>query len=173
MQKKKISIAPILFLYYEESVCSLLLNYNKVYLVSSLIAKPNKQATRAKHFEPECRCKTIANSAMKSHFCPVQNYLDLKNDKAKLYSYQVNLGSWVNMKRAIFSVCSNFRHIWMKTFFIGTQFHSIMIWGQMTLNWSFVMFDFSKAQFTLVKKFLRFKLQKLSLVRFSCKMQCS
>ena len=90
-----------------------------------------------------------------------------------VYSYQIILGSWVNMKRTICSVCSNFCHIWMKTFFIGTQFHSIMIWGQMTLNWSFVMFDFSEAQFTLVQIFLRFKLQKLSLVRFSCKMQCS
>ena len=34
-------IAPILFLYYEESVCPLLLKYNKVYFESSLIAKPN------------------------------------------------------------------------------------------------------------------------------------
>ena len=38
---KKNLIAPILFLYHEESVCPLLLNYNKVYLVSSLIAKPS------------------------------------------------------------------------------------------------------------------------------------
>ena len=29
-------IAPILFLFYEESVCPLLLNYNKVHLASSL-----------------------------------------------------------------------------------------------------------------------------------------
>jgi hypothetical protein len=40
MQKKKISIPPILFLYYEESACPLLLNFNKVYFASSLIAKP-------------------------------------------------------------------------------------------------------------------------------------
>jgi hypothetical protein len=40
MQKNIFLIAPILFLYYEESVCPLLMNYNKVYLVSSLIAKP-------------------------------------------------------------------------------------------------------------------------------------
>ena len=38
--KKKFLIAPILFLYYEESVCPLLFKYNKVYFVSSLIAKP-------------------------------------------------------------------------------------------------------------------------------------
>ena len=31
--KKKL-ISPILFLYYEQSVCPLLLNYNKVYFVS-------------------------------------------------------------------------------------------------------------------------------------------
>ena len=37
MKKKK--NAPILFLYYKQSVCPLILNYNKVYLVSSLIAK--------------------------------------------------------------------------------------------------------------------------------------
>ena len=41
MQKKKFSIPPILFLYYEESACPLLLNFNKVYFASSLIAKPN------------------------------------------------------------------------------------------------------------------------------------
>ena len=35
----------ILFLYYEESVCPLLLNYNKVYFASSLIAKPSMHAT--------------------------------------------------------------------------------------------------------------------------------
>ena len=40
MQKKKFSIPPILFLYYEESACPLLLNFNKVYFASSLIAKP-------------------------------------------------------------------------------------------------------------------------------------
>jgi hypothetical protein len=40
MQKKKNLIAPILFLYYEESVCPLILKYNKVYFVSPLIAKP-------------------------------------------------------------------------------------------------------------------------------------
>ena len=33
-------IAPNLFLYYELSVCPLILNYNKVYLAASLIAKP-------------------------------------------------------------------------------------------------------------------------------------
>ena len=38
--KKKFLIAPILFLYYEESVCPLILKYNKVYFVSSLITKP-------------------------------------------------------------------------------------------------------------------------------------
>ena len=32
---------PILFLYYEESVCPLILKYNGVYSVSSLITKPN------------------------------------------------------------------------------------------------------------------------------------
>ena len=36
-------IAPILFLYYELSVCPLILNYNKVYLAASLIAKPSKK----------------------------------------------------------------------------------------------------------------------------------
>ena len=41
MQKKNFLIAPILFLNYEESVCPLLLKYNKVYFVSPLIAKPN------------------------------------------------------------------------------------------------------------------------------------
>ena len=40
--KKKKSMAPILFLYSELSVCPLILNYNKVYLALSLIAKPNK-----------------------------------------------------------------------------------------------------------------------------------
>ena len=40
-RKKKILIAPILILYYELSVCPLLLNYIKIYLVSSLIAKSN------------------------------------------------------------------------------------------------------------------------------------
>jgi hypothetical protein len=39
--QKKIIIAPILFLYYEESVCPLILKYNKLYFVSPLIAKPN------------------------------------------------------------------------------------------------------------------------------------
>ena len=34
-------IMPILFLYYEKIVCPLLLNYNKVYFASLLIAKPN------------------------------------------------------------------------------------------------------------------------------------
>ena len=43
--KKKKIIAPNLFLYYELSVCPLILNYNKVYLAASLIAKPNKRAT--------------------------------------------------------------------------------------------------------------------------------
>jgi hypothetical protein len=42
-KKKKFLIVPILFLYCEESVCPLLLNYNKVYLVSSLIAKPSAE----------------------------------------------------------------------------------------------------------------------------------
>ena len=46
MQKKKISIQPILFLYYEESACPLLLNFNKVYFASSLIAKPNAYSDR-------------------------------------------------------------------------------------------------------------------------------
>ena len=36
--KKNFLIAPILFLYYEESVCPLILKYNKVYFVSSQIA---------------------------------------------------------------------------------------------------------------------------------------
>jgi hypothetical protein len=39
--KKKNLIVPILFLYHEESVCPLILKYNKVYFVSSLITKPN------------------------------------------------------------------------------------------------------------------------------------
>ena len=39
--KKIFLIAPILFLYYELSVCPLILNYNKVYRVASLIANPN------------------------------------------------------------------------------------------------------------------------------------
>jgi hypothetical protein len=39
--KKKNLIAPILFLYYELSVCPLILNYNKVYFPTSLIAKPS------------------------------------------------------------------------------------------------------------------------------------
>jgi hypothetical protein len=43
MQKKRILVAPILFLYYEESVYPFLLKYNKVYFASSLIAKPNHQ----------------------------------------------------------------------------------------------------------------------------------
>jgi hypothetical protein len=34
-------IVPILFLYYELSVCPLILNYNKVYLSASLTAKPS------------------------------------------------------------------------------------------------------------------------------------
>jgi hypothetical protein len=33
-------IVPILFLFYELSLCPLILNYNKVYLSASLIAKP-------------------------------------------------------------------------------------------------------------------------------------
>jgi hypothetical protein len=41
-QKKKFLIAPILFLYYELSVCPLILNFNKVYLAASLIAKPTQ-----------------------------------------------------------------------------------------------------------------------------------
>jgi hypothetical protein len=47
---KKISIAPILFLYYEQSV--LLLRYNKVYFLSSLIAKPT--------FNPSCGCWSVS-----------------------------------------------------------------------------------------------------------------
>jgi hypothetical protein len=43
MQKKKNLIAPILFLCYEESVCPLILKYNKVYFETSLITKPNLQ----------------------------------------------------------------------------------------------------------------------------------
>jgi hypothetical protein len=39
--KKKNLIAPISFLYYEESVCPLLLKYNKVYFVPSIINKPS------------------------------------------------------------------------------------------------------------------------------------
>jgi hypothetical protein len=39
--KKKKIIAPSLFLYYELSVCPLILNSNKVYFGSSLIAKPS------------------------------------------------------------------------------------------------------------------------------------
>ena len=39
--KKKNLIAPSLFLYYELSVCPLILNSNKVYFGSSLIAKPS------------------------------------------------------------------------------------------------------------------------------------
>ena len=38
--KKIVLIAQILFLYHELSVCPLILNYIKVYLVSSPIAKP-------------------------------------------------------------------------------------------------------------------------------------
>jgi hypothetical protein len=34
-------IAPILLLYYELSVCPLILNYNKVYLAAALTAKPS------------------------------------------------------------------------------------------------------------------------------------
>ena len=41
MQNFFFLIAPILFLCYEESVCPLILKYNKVYFVSPLIAKPN------------------------------------------------------------------------------------------------------------------------------------
>ena len=48
--KKKNLIAPILFLYYEESVCPLLLKYNKVYFVSSLIAKPTLAAFKIRLF---------------------------------------------------------------------------------------------------------------------------
>ena len=44
-RKKKNLIAPIWYLYYELSVCPLLLKYNKVYLASSLIAKPNVHTT--------------------------------------------------------------------------------------------------------------------------------
>ena len=51
--KKKL-IPPILFLYYELSVCPLLLNYNKVYLVSSLIAKPTK--------DPKKQCSWACNA---------------------------------------------------------------------------------------------------------------
>ena len=40
MQKKKKLIAPILFLCYEESVCPLILKYNKFYFETSLITKP-------------------------------------------------------------------------------------------------------------------------------------
>jgi hypothetical protein len=40
-KKKKIMIATSLFLYYELSVCPLILNSNKVYFLSSLITKPN------------------------------------------------------------------------------------------------------------------------------------
>ena len=52
--QKKISslfqYAPILFLHYEPSVCPLILNYNKVYLVSSLIAKPNDNVISKYYF---------------------------------------------------------------------------------------------------------------------------
>ena len=41
---------PILFLYYDLSVCPLLLNYNKVYLPSSLIAKPNEGPIKEEHY---------------------------------------------------------------------------------------------------------------------------
>jgi hypothetical protein len=44
MQKKINLIAPILFLYYEESVCPLILKYYKVYFVSPLIAKPTMRS---------------------------------------------------------------------------------------------------------------------------------
>jgi hypothetical protein len=44
---KKNLIAPIFFLYYEQSVCPLILNY-KVYLVSSLNAKPTVGAAEKK-----------------------------------------------------------------------------------------------------------------------------
>ena len=37
-------IAPILFIYYELSVCPLILKYNKVYLAASLVAKPSLYA---------------------------------------------------------------------------------------------------------------------------------
>ena len=40
--KKQLFIAPILFLYYELSVCPLILNYNKIYFLFSLIAKPSR-----------------------------------------------------------------------------------------------------------------------------------
>ena len=41
-KKKKKIITPILFLFYELSVCQMILYYNKVYLTSSLIAKPRR-----------------------------------------------------------------------------------------------------------------------------------
>ena len=45
MQNFFFLIVPILFLYYEESVCPLILKYNKVYFVSSLITKPSLAPT--------------------------------------------------------------------------------------------------------------------------------
>ena len=44
----------ILFLNYKQSVCPLILNYNKVYLVSSLIAKPTK--------DPKKQCSWACNA---------------------------------------------------------------------------------------------------------------
>ena len=41
MQKKVFSIQFLIFLLYELSACPLLLNFNKVYFASSLIARPN------------------------------------------------------------------------------------------------------------------------------------
>ena len=41
-------IAPILFVYYELSICPLILNYTKVYLASSLITKPDVGIITAK-----------------------------------------------------------------------------------------------------------------------------
>ena len=34
----------------------------------------HKKVTCAKHFEPKSRCKTIASSVKKRHFCQVQNF---------------------------------------------------------------------------------------------------
>ena len=71
MQKKNFLIAPILFLYYEESVCPLLLKYNKVYFESSLIAKPNLPPSSCKRKS----CSILADCFLsKSRFMKYLNW---------------------------------------------------------------------------------------------------
>ena len=60
-RKKMFLIAPILFLYYELSLCPLILNYKNIYLLSSLIAKSIFYATKTQPDErPKNNFRSLA-----------------------------------------------------------------------------------------------------------------